>query len=151
TGHRVVSFDPPGHGDSGPSRLGRRRAALTESAAALRAVADVAGPPRAVIAHSGGCLATTLAIRDGLRVARLGFISPLADPATHLSSFARALGIGPRVMAQFIPTLEHLVGRDMREFDLPARAAEREHLRPLLVVHDHEDRSSPYAGAEAIA
>ena len=150
-GHRVVSLDPPGHGDSGPSRLGRRRAALTESAAALRAVADVAGPPRAVIAHSGGCLAVTLAMRDGLRVGRLGFISPMANPATHFPAFARILGIGPRVMAHFVPALEHLVGRRIPEFDLPARAAGRDDLPPLLVAHDREDRSSPYAGAEAIA
>lgn len=150
TGHRVVALDPPGHGDSGPSHLGRRRATLAESAAALRAVADVAGPPRAIIAHSGGCVAATLAVRDGLRVGRLGFISPMANPAEHFPDFARALRIGPRVMSGFVPALERLVGRGLPEFDLPARAAGRSDLPPLLVIHDREDRSSPYAGAEAI-
>ena len=150
TGHRVVALDPPGHGDSGPSRLGRRRATLTEAAEALVAVAAVAGPPRAVIAHSGGCVAAALAVREGLRVGRLGFIAPMSDPSVHFPDFARHLRIGERTMAAFVPTLEQLVGRAMPEFNVAARAAGRDDLPALLVVHDRGDRAAPYAGAETI-
>src|SRR5690606_9457849 len=81
-GLRVVAFDAPGHGRSGPSRLGGRRVSMVEIADALRIVAAGAGPVAGLVAHSGGCTATALALRDGWTgPSRVAFVSPFALPS----------------------------------------------------------------------
>ncbi|MGH8826296.1 MAG: alpha/beta fold hydrolase, partial [Jiangellaceae bacterium] len=60
-GHRVVAFDAPSHGDSGPGLLGTGKSLGPELADALRAVVDQHGAPSAMVAHSLGCVTTALA------------------------------------------------------------------------------------------
>ena len=155
-GHRVVTLDMPGHGEAGPGRLGGRRTTLVEMAEAVAAVAGVTGPAHGIVAHSAGASAAALAVRDGLPVQRLVFVSPMADPVAYTGMFAQALAIGPRTYDRFMRRLADVVRRDLAEFDLPARAAEagdqnESSLPPLLVVHDREDRETPHADGRAIA
>jgi pimeloyl-ACP methyl ester carboxylesterase len=51
SGHTVVAFDAPSHGDSAPGMFGRGRGLLTEFSAALGAVVRHFGPAYGVIAH----------------------------------------------------------------------------------------------------
>src|SRR5688572_26209329 len=76
-GHRVVTFDAPGHGASDGNR-----SSLPHFTYALRAVAATA-EPHAIIAHSLGCAATTLALRDGLNANRLVFMAPPLEPVDY--------------------------------------------------------------------
>lgn len=152
-GHRVVALDAPGHGESGAGRLGGRRTLLPEIAEALVTVVKETGPAYAVVAHSGGATAVSVALQDGLPVARLVFVSPLADPMSYSDMFAGLLGLGPRTRDRFRRRMEQMVGRDIAVLDLPgsARRAAPGELPPLLVIHDRADRAVPHTDGEAIA
>lgn len=144
-GYRVVALDGPGHGETGAGRMGRRRTTLVELAEALAAVAAVAGPAHAVVAHSGGAVATVLAMRAGLAVDRLVFIAPMPRPMSYLDTFAATVGAGPRTQARLRRRLGAVVDRPLEAFDLPGWAARADHLPPLLVIHDQGDRQVRHA------
>lgn len=150
-GYRVVAFDAPAHGVSDPSRHGGRRVTFFEIADALRAVSDAFGPLHALIAHSGGCAVTGLALRDGWTApARIAFVSPYALPSTSIEPFGHAIGASARVTALFRARTERLLGRAWTTFDIPALAGRRD-LPPLLLVHDRGDREVPFAHSRAVA
>lgn len=151
-GHRVVALDAPGHGDSGPGRLGGRRATLIEVAEALAAVVSVAGPAHAVIAHSGGATATAMAVRDGLTADRLVFLAPMADPMPYVEPFSQALGLTPAIRARLLARMAALIDRPLADLNVPAWAAETTAgLPPLLVVHDTQDREVGYRDGRSLA
>ncbi len=152
TGHRVVTFDAPSHGDSAPGAFGAGRGLLNEFSEALTAVAAVTGPAHAVVAHSLGATATALAVLDGLPASRLVLISPMADPIPYTIEFAQAFGFGEKIRQAFLRRLELRVGRRMIHFSVPARA--RAHQSPLpaaLIVHDRQDKQMHYSDGETIA
>ena len=142
-GLRVVGFDAPAHGRSGPSRLGRRRVSMIELADALRVVAAAAGPLAGLVAHSGGCTAAGLALREGWTgPERAVFVAPFAQPSLALAPFGRAIGASNAVTERFSQRVQRQFGRPWTEFDMtglpPLRA-----LPEALVVHDAGDREVP--------
>ena len=141
SGHTVVAFDAPSHGDSAPGMFGRGRGLLTEFSAALGAVVRHFGPAYGVIAHSLGGAATALAILDGLPVERAVFIAAMADPIPYTVEFGQTLGFRERIRIGFLRRLERRIGRPMSDFDIPARLGESEdELPPVLVIHDTQDK-----------
>lgn len=145
-GFRVIAFDVPGHGDSGPSGLGRGRGNGVEFIQAIQAVAAEFGDPLGVIAHSFGCATTATAIRDGLDVGRLICISPSVDPMTNVNTVARIFGIGPRTIGRMLARIERLAGRSFSDFDPRTVPGKRP---PTLVIHDRQDKEVPYAEGKA--
>ena len=142
-GFRVVLFDAPAHGLSDPSRLGGRRVSMFEIADALRVVAAAAGPIAGLVAHSGGCTATALALRDGWRgPQRIAFVAPFALPSEAIEPFGQAIGASADVTARFRAMVERRFGRPWTDFDMPGLASRRT-VPPLLVVHDRDDREVP--------
>lgn len=151
-GHRVIAFDAPGHGDSDPGPFGPGKGLLTDFAGALGAVIAVGGPAHAVIAHSLGAAATSVAVLDGLEVGRVALIAPMADPTPYTYEFARALGFGERIRAGFIRRLERRVGRPMSDFEIPRRLkATAQHLPPALILHDRLDKEVHFGDGETLA
>lgn len=152
-GQRVVAVDAPGHGESGPGRLGGRRTTLVEFAEALAAVVAVTGPAHAVVAHSAGANAAVLAVRDGLAVDRLVFVAPMADPLPYIGWFAQVTGVGRRTRPRFLRRVEQVAGRAFAEFDQPARVAEAGDRRwpALLVLHDRADREIRHRDGQRLA
>ncbi|UVS79093.1 alpha/beta fold hydrolase [Actinokineospora sp. UTMC 2448] len=150
-GYRVVAFDALSHGESGPGALGPDRSTLPEFAAALTAVVAESGPAHGIVAHSMGGTAAALAVLDGVRASRLALVAPVAEPIGQTAEFAKALGFGERVHAAMLRRLRRLAGRPLTDFDIPARAAGRADLPPLLVVHDVKDREVAHANGAAIA
>ncbi|HJU96965.1 MAG TPA: alpha/beta fold hydrolase [Jiangellaceae bacterium] len=148
-GYRVVAFDAPSHGESAPGRFGPRRGALPEFADALRAVAAHHGPPAGVIGHSLGCVAAAVAVSDGLRAPRLGFVAPSVQPLAATDQMAVAFGFRERTRSAMIQRLEALVNRPMSDFDLLA-LADRSHLPPTLVVHDRDDNEVAHDEADRL-
>ena len=146
-GFRVVAFDVPGHGDSGPSVAGRGRSNGLEFVHALRAVAAAFGDPLGVIAHSYGCATTATAIRDGLVTGRLVCVSPSVDPMSSVEALARALGIGRRTIAHMVARVEKLAGRPLSDFD-PRNLTSGQ--PPTLVIHDRQDKEVAYAEGLAL-
>ena len=151
-GFRVLAFDAPSHGASGPSRLGPRHATLFDFAdaaiAATRDVPDVAG----LIAHSGGCAAAAwaLATHPVWRVQRMVFIAPFGSPARYMDLFQRALGLNDAAMRAFRANTERQFHFEWKDLEVPA-IAERVSTPPLLVIHDRGDRETSWEDGAEIA
>jgi len=148
-GYRAIAVDAPSHGDSAPGASGQGKSTMIEFAQTLATVVRVHGTPVAVVAHSMGGAAATLAIRDGLDVPRAVFVAPAADPLTRTQEFAEFLGIGPRTHRHMLVLLGELAARPMSDFD--ARTLPGDLAPPTLVIHDREDRDVPYSDGVAIA
>lgn len=149
-GHRVVAVDAPSHGQSPPGPSGPRRSTLWEFTDALRAAVEVAGPPHAVVAHSGGCMSVALAMRDGLQVPRVVFVAPVATFESLVPVWGRQLGMGERTLAGMVRRIERRVGAPFSSFDIPAMAP-RLAGTPLLLVHDRDDPEVAWSHSQAIA
>lgn len=153
----VVAFDAPGHGGSDRGRDGRRTTTFLEMAAALTAVEREFGRPTVVVAHSAGALATMVAMADLDEPSQghpplpqpeaLVFVAVPATIDAMVSTFVRALGIGPRSTAVMRTLVERRIGRRMGEFDLLSLASAHPRLPRLLLVHDEDDPEAPFAGA----
>lgn len=143
-GHSVVTFDAPGHGMSG-----RGMSSMPEFARALASVVERQGPAHAVIAHSLGCAATTLAVARGLSVSRLVFLAPPANPAAWVTGFARALALQPRIVEGMQRRSEERLHFRWAELDVPTLARELD--VPLLIAHDADDRVVPWRDGAAVA
>jgi pimeloyl-ACP methyl ester carboxylesterase len=149
-GYRVVAFDAPSHGASPPGPSGPRSSTLLEFAAALRAVAGVHGPAHAVVAHSLGCTATAIAMRDGLAATRLAFVAPLVEVVPYTHGFASRFGFGERVRTRMVRRFERRFGMPMSSFDLTATARQPTP-PPLLVAHDRDDRETRWPDSRALS
>jgi len=149
-GYRVVAFDAPSHGDSGPGAYGPRSSSIPEFATALTAVIAAHGPAHAIVAHSMGSAAAAIALCDGLSAGRLVMVAPMATPMTYAHQFADMLNFGDRTMARLVARVERRIGAPMRHFDIPelGRAIA---MPPTLVIHDRDDASTPVADGQAIA
>ncbi len=145
SGHRVVMFDGPGHGDSDHGPAGPGRTHGVELAKALDAVFCRFGPAEAVVAHSMGTISTYLAMRYGwLGARRLVLIAPMVECESLFDQFQAALGFGPRVRAAFDRAVDEFIGVGVRDFDARVQARHVEAL-PSLVIADRGDRQTAYA------
>lgn len=151
-GLRVVAYDAPAHGDSGPGALGGRRTTLPEMMSALDTVVAAHGPARAVVGHSMGAAASALAVLDGTRTERLVMVTPLADPATYIEGFAHTLGFSERTRHRFEVRMQVLADRRLADLDVTMRAANAHRpLPPLLVLSDRDDKEADHADGGRIA
>ena len=139
-GHRVVWFDQPGHGESG-----RGMVALPDFARAVRTLAATHGPFEVAIGHSLGAAALGVAMRGGLALRRVVFVSPPASISDHTKQFARVLGITPSIREAMRERVEHRYGMRFAEID---RIDELTQLSlPALFVHDAGDAEVPFVHA----
>jgi pimeloyl-ACP methyl ester carboxylesterase len=143
-GHRVVAFDLPAHGRSGGSQ-----STLYEAAAAVQAMAAGSGPLRAIVAHSFGAAAVSLALHQGLETGAAVYIAPTGHIEQGIASFVSRLGIGTRAAAALCRSLERGYGADIWR-ELSAEALLPGLRLPALVIHDLEDREVPFSEGESI-
>lgn len=143
-GLSVVAFDAPGHGASPGSR-----SSLPHFAWSVRSVADAIGTPHAIIAHSLGCAATTLVLRDGLAARRVVFISPPLDPSDYVDRFGSVLGLEARIRERMKVRIEERFARKWADYSLANTAPSM--TTPLLVIHDREDSETYWSEGAALA
>jgi len=144
-GFRVLTFDAPGHGSS-PGR----RSSLPAMAAALAAVAQQHDPVEAVVAHSLGAAATTLALGTGqLEVQRVVAVAPVARFAAIREYFASTTRFSAQVVEQLWQQLERQFGVSWADYE-PLELA-RSQRASLLVIHDRDDLELPLSEGEAFA
>ena len=138
-GFGVVTFDAPGHGGSSG-----RKSSLPHFAWALRAVADATGGATAIVAHSLGCAAATLAARDGMPLDRAVYLAPPLNPSDYTRQFGEIFGLPVRVVDDLRARIEERFLRPWSDYSLadmaPAMSA------ALLVVHDRDDEETTWAG-----
>ena len=143
-GFSVVTFDAVGHGASSGSR-----SSLPHFTWSVRGVADAIAGPHAVIAHSLGCAATTLALREGLATERLVYISPPLDPSDYVARFGDILNISTPVLDRMKRRIEERFLRKWSDYSLAATAPDM--TAPLLVIHDLDDDDTSHADGAALA
>ncbi|MBC8451324.1 MAG: alpha/beta hydrolase [Planctomycetes bacterium] len=143
-GYSAVTWDAPGHGDS-PGR----RSSLVEFADAIWAAGRAAGEVHGLIAHSMGAAAAGLALQEGLPIERAVFVAPPLDLATYSQKFSDLLALPAGVHERMLRAMErrYHVGLGQLSFE-SIRPPEDV---PLLVVHDHEDKETPFAFGEKVA
>lgn len=140
-GARTVTPDLPAHGDSEGETVTARSAAE-----ALIALARAEGPFAAVIAHSFGCPATTLALDMGMAARALVFVAPPAEQSDQLMRLCRRNGLSDDEARSVLATAQ---ARGAEFVSIPALARARH--EPLLILHAPEDPMTPFEGAQAIA
>lgn len=161
-GYRAIAFDMPAHG-----RSPGRRTSLAEWRRILpplaRAVSDggasgsdtttgtgrVQGRVHAVIAHSFGGAAVTLALAAGLQADRVVLLAPVGGPAYFIDRMREYLGLPAARLAGMERHVAALIGGDLADLDAPAAAAALS--LPALILHDPLDPEVPWTHATAIA
>ena len=144
SGRRLVMFDAPGHGASGSGL-----SSMPEFARALQAVVRHAGEPESVVAHSMGASAAMLAASWGLSSNRFVFVAPAANPADWVAPFGSMLGLSQGVMERLRSRSERRLRISWDELD--TRVYARRMALPLLVIHDRDDPTVPFANGRDIA
>jgi pimeloyl-ACP methyl ester carboxylesterase len=115
---------------------------LPDFVRALTALAATHGPFAAAIGHSLGAAALGLAMRRGMPLGRVVFVSPPASIGEHTHKFARLLGITPAIRDAMRQRLEQRYGVRFAEID---RIDDLARLQlPALFVHDNDDREIPF-------
>ena len=141
-GHKVVSLDLPGHGQSRGRRLN-----MVNAVDALRVAGEWFGPFAAVVGHSFGGAVAANAIAGSIKN-----IPPLAADSLVLiaapsslpaifDDFSRLLNVGPRSQVAMADRVESLSGRPLREFTGDRQLAHTP--VPTLVIHASDDREVP--------
>lgn len=142
-GFSVVAYDAPGHGASPGSSV-----ALPEVALALHGVVAHFGGAHAVIAHSVGGAATSLAVHQGLDVARVALVAPPADLSLWFDRFSEGLAVPDTLARGVRRNVERRLNAPLHTFKAEA-IGHNVHV-PLLVVHDERDREVPFAHGERV-
>lgn len=148
-GHRVVAFDGPAHGQSGPSRLGKRQSTFFDFADALVELSRIYGPVAGVIAHSGGCTAVAWAMRNGWTIPAAVFLAPMGSPISYQRVFADALGLSDAVMQRFTANVERDLEFRWRDLEI-AEVSRVANTPPLFIVHDRDDRETSWRESQNI-
>ncbi|MCM2317042.1 MAG: alpha/beta hydrolase [Thermoanaerobaculia bacterium] len=143
-GYRAVAPDLPAHGSSLGSRTN-----VVEASWVAYDVAKRFGTLAAIVAHSFGCAAATVALGRGARAERAVFIAPANDFAFYSESFVSALHLSPDMAGRIQHETEKRVGATWAS--LQADALPRERAVPLLVLHDEADREIPFAQGAKVA
>ena len=143
-GFRAVAVDLPAHG-----RSPGRRTSIAEWRHVLAAIAEQLGGVHAVVGHSLGGAAVTLALEAGLRARGAVLLAPASGPTEYVARVRRFLGLPAARAAGMQRRLESLVGGALAEFDAVRAAATL--AAPALVLHDPADDEVPWAHGAAIA
>ena len=136
-GLEVIAFDAPAHGEAQG-----RQTNLPEMARAVEAVAEAVGPIYAIIAHSLGTAATSLALSRGLSVERLIYLAPPENPGEYLHRAAGWLGFTKRVGRMTQSRVEARFGLPFEQVKASELAPQQQ--VPLQIFHDLEDRDVPW-------
>jgi pimeloyl-ACP methyl ester carboxylesterase len=143
-GCSVAAFDAPGHGASDG-----RESSLIHFADAVMAVDRSVGPTDAVVAHSLGAAAATLAMARGLDARAAVFIGPPSHPREWTEIFAQRIGLASGAVAHMRSHAERTLG--FRWDDIDTAALARRLRVPLLIFHDVDDDEVPIAQGRELA
>lgn len=143
-GYRVVTFDAIGHGDSDG-----RHTNLFKFGKSVQQVAQAFGPFHGIITHSMGGAATTLALAAGVATDRLVYISPPTEPRQWAQTFSRRIGFSQKTKRVFMAYLEETFGEGWRQVN--TMELESQMNTDLLLIHDVEDKETPWEGSQEIA
>jgi pimeloyl-ACP methyl ester carboxylesterase len=143
-GYAVVTFDQPGHGNSGGTLC-----TLPEFSATVRAVGRHYDHAALAVAHSLGGPALTLAQDEDWRAEKVILIAPAADIHAAARRFFRFVHLGEHLTAPFFAWYRRRTGVDVGELKIEPRL--RSFGQPGLIVHDLGDDDVPWSEGEHYA
>jgi pimeloyl-ACP methyl ester carboxylesterase len=144
-GYRVIAYDQPAHGVSEGRLTG-----LPDFADVLAEVAGHHGEVEAVIAHSLGGPGAALALAWGKAAFRkVVLVSPPADLVGYSRRFARWHWIPEPVRKAMQRAIEERYG--VRWEDLEVQRVAPRLSAPALVIHDRDDRMTPWTQGAKVA
>ncbi|MET9467181.1 alpha/beta fold hydrolase [Streptomyces sp. NPDC006544] len=147
-GRSVVSFDAPGHGESGG-----RATTILRQREIIRRLHARHGDFSAVLAHSFGVVATFFALRDGIRADRIFGIGAIADFDFLAARFRAGLGLNQAVEDAMRRHIQRRLFPD--EPDVWPRFDAGHHPEEIpsdiLLVHDADDDIAAPSQSRAIA
>lgn len=145
-GLRAVAIDMPAHGASEGER-----SSTVHFADAIGALRQVIGAPHAIVAHSMGAAATTLALARGqVSAERVVFVSAPAQFEPYWARFRQGLGLSRDGWNAMQAASEAWLGLPFAQVVPLAHAARM--TVPLLAFHDIADREVPVSeGRELVA
>jgi pimeloyl-ACP methyl ester carboxylesterase len=143
-GYRVVAYDQPAHGVSGGKMTG-----LPDFADVFTELAWHYGGVKAVIGHSLGGAAASLAHARGLPLDAVVLVAPPADIVGYSRRFARWHWIPEGIRRSMQAAIEERYGVTWDELEV-ARLAPRLGAR-ALVIHDRDDRMVPWTQGARVA
>ena len=135
-GHRAVAIDLPGHGSDRGSYTD-----VFRMAAAIDATVGQFGPPRSVVAHSFGAVATFAAFQHG-GPERVVLVAPAVRGQWFLEAFRAQLNLSDKSFRRFEERFTNFAGpylMDVMAGNGDVRGAD------LLVLHDPADDRTPFA------
>ena len=143
-GYRVLAYDAPAHGDSEGTL-----ASAPANAGTLKALAKWhGGPIHAIIGHSLGAIATTLALAAGVQTERVVFLAPICFVYDGLKNHGLREGLTDAEADELVLYFETEFSANLSVLSALERV---ESPPPLTIFHDHADESVPYEEAEIIA
>lgn len=143
-GCSAMAFDAPGHGASHG-----HESSLIHVADAITIVAQTFGPIAAIVAHSLGAAAATLAMTRGLDVQAAVFLGPPAHPSKWVETFARRYGLTTRAIDAMRSAAEQHVGFQWQDIETTRLASQMR--APLLILHDVDDDEVSVAEGRELA
>ncbi len=132
SGFEVITFDAPGHGQSGKGISNLRMFANS-----IQSIVAKEGPLRGVIGHSLGGAAAVLATSRGASVDKLILIGMPSDLTRVFDFFCKAVGLTAETRERFYGEVERVVGLSAGEASplfLGPRLS-----TPALLLHDPND------------
>jgi pimeloyl-ACP methyl ester carboxylesterase len=143
-GYRVLSYDAPAHGSSEGTL-----ASAPANAGTLKALAEWhGGPIHAIIGHSLGAIATTVALAAGVQSEHVVFLAPICYVYDGLHNHGLREGLTKSEADSLVAYFETEFSTDLSVLSALARL---ESPPPLTIFHDRADASVPYEEAEIIA
>jgi len=136
-GFQPISIDLPAHGSSAGAQTN-----LLEFAESVGSMVKHLGGVAGIVAHSFGAAATTVAMREGLRVDRLVYLAPSEDFDHFPRVFGEWLGLSRHLSDRMQRTIERRLGTPMADLRGAKIAASMR--APLLVIHDENDTDVPW-------
>jgi hypothetical protein len=79
------------------------------------------------------------------------FVAPMSDASSYTHEFARRLGFGERIRTRMVARIERRFAQPMSHFSIAGRLGDLDSPPSLLIVHDQDDRETPWTGSAALA
>ncbi len=143
-GYEVIGLDMPAHGNSS----GSVTHGIGFAEAILKAEKKL-GKIDLLVTHSMGGVASTMAVNKGMQIDAFVMISSPARMDWVMQRMAKGFGLTKKTTHLLVEYMSEFVGIHASAFDNQAFLTDYQ--KPLLIIHDHNDKEVPISDAERLA
>lgn len=142
SGFTAVTCDMPAHGETRGSTT-----SVAEFMNAIEEIARLVGPLHAIVAHSLGGTAATLAMSRRVRAQGVVLIAPMVSFDFALDEFSRLLALDSHLREVVAQEAERRVGLTRADVDLMNQCLPDV---PALIIHDEADSRTPHEHSQGL-